>query len=427
MTSVPPECRVDGPMASADAMWLWFSARFPTDQALVFAFRGVPASVPEAVAATLTRAREIPYLAVRIREDPAGWRHPTWVPAAVAPEQAVVHELPTSTWDACLDAVSAVLRQQLDPRVRAWRLHVFTPVHGVPGTSGAATVVVLQIDHTLGGGGRTAALAGALFGRSALPDPIQRATSVRPLRSVTAKARAKRTLAADTAAGRLPAVKAPVRSLSVNATPSGTRVLRTLTCDRDRLSGPTVTVGAMTAISDAMTGYLTARGEDPAQLTAAVPVAKRGVAKSYNHFDQTWIGFHPDAPTRDEQIRRITDDFAAWHRRTQHPSYDIASAPSEAIPAAVRRLAIKLARIDGGRELVPAHTTVSSVDRGPADLSFGGCSVAFTTGFPALVPISSLSHGVHVIGRTVAIGVHASAPQVDVDDYLDRLDAALTR
>lgn len=427
MTPVPPECRVDGPMAPADAMWLWFSTRFPTDQALVFAFRGVPASVPEAVAATLTRAREIPYLGVRIREHAGGWRHPTWVPSAVVPEQAVVHELPASTWDACLDAVSAVLRRQLDPRVTAWRLHVFTPVHGVPGTRGAATVVVLQIDHTLGGGGRTAALAGALFGRSALPDPIQRATSVRPLHSVAATSRARRALAADTTAGTVPAVKAPVPWLSVNAKPSGTRVLRTLICDRDRLPGPTVTVGAMTAISDAMAGYLKARGEDPAHLTAAVPVAKRGVAKSYNHFDQTWIGLHPDAPTRDEQRRRIVDDFAAWHRRMQHPSYDIASAPFEAIPAAVRRLAITLARIDGGRDLVPAHTTVSSVDRGPADLSFGGCPVVFTTGFPALVPISSLSHGVHVIGHTVAIGVHASAPQVDVDDYLDRLAAALPR
>jgi hypothetical protein len=48
-------------------------------------------------------------------------------------------------------------------------------------------------------------------------------------------------------------------------------------------------------------------------------------------------------------------------------------------------------------------------------------------GFPAVLPISSLVHGVHSIGDTVAFTVHGSTPQVDVDDYVARLDAALPR
>jgi hypothetical protein len=65
------------------------------------------------------------------------------------------------------------------------------------------------------------------------------------------------------------------------------------------------------------------------------------------------------------------------------------------------------------------------VYRGPADLSFGGRPVRYTAGFPALSPMQSLTHGVHGIGDTVAISVHADSVTVDVDDYLDRLVRAL--
>jgi hypothetical protein len=72
-------------------------------------------------------------------------------------------------------------------------------------------------------------------------------------------------------------------------------------------------------------------------------------------------------------------------------------------------------------DTVAAHTVVSSVYRGPADLSFGGSRVLFTAGFPALSPMMGLTHGVHGIGDTVAISVHADPAVVDVDDYLARL------
>ena len=74
---------------------------------------------------------------------------------------------------------------------------------------------------------------------------------------------------------------------------------------------------------------------------------------------------------------------------------------------------------------VSGNTVVSSVNRGPADLSFGGCPVRFTAGFPALSPMQSLTHGVHGIGSTVAVSVHADPVNVDVDDYLARLAHAL--
>ena len=39
--------------------------------------------------------------------------------------------------------------------------------------------------------------------------------------------------------------------------------------------------------------------------------------------------------------------------------------------------------------------------------------------------MQSLTHGVHGIGGTVAVSVHADPANVDVDDYLARLAHAL--
>jgi len=51
-----------------------------------------------------------------------------------------------------------------------------------------------------------------------------------------------------------------------------------------------------------------------------------------------------------------------------------------------------------------------------------------TAGFPALSPMMGLTHGVHGIGDTVTISVHAAESAVaDIDSYTARLAAALER
>jgi hypothetical protein len=74
---------------------------------------------------------------------------------------------------------------------------------------------------------------------------------------------------------------------------------------------------------------------------------------------------------------------------------------------------------------VTGHTVVSSINRGPADLAFGGHPVVLTAGYPALSPMMSLTHGVHGIGGRVAISIHADPDVVDLDDYTQRLSDAL--
>ena len=413
-------------MAPTDAMWHWFGAKFPTDQFVIFAFDGVPPSVADAVAMTLDRARSVPDLTVRIDEDRFGLRFPRWVTQGVDPTQCIEHDLPVSTWTGCLDAVDGLVAEQLNTHRHAWRLHVFTPVTGVPGVGGPATVVVLQITHALGDGPRTTALAAAMLGRDAMPAVVPAGATGPPIRSLAAALRSQRGLARDVAAGRVPPAAASVRALSLNDRPAGRTVVRTLVRRADQLSGPTLTVSALAAVSDALTGYLRVRGEDVSELTASVPTAKGGVAQSNNHIASASVGLHAEAPNFDEKVRRIVHDLLEWRRRSRHPAFDAEEAAFAWIPAPLRRLAILAMRTDRRPALVPAHTVVLSVDRGPADLAFGGCPVAFTMGFPALLPISSLVHGVHRIGDTVAFTVRGSAPQVDVDDYLGRLDAALT-
>jgi hypothetical protein len=69
---------------------------------------------------------------------------------------------------------------------------------------------------------------------------------------------------------------------------------------------------------------------------------------------------------------------------------------------------------------------VSSVNRGAADLHFGGAPVVLTAGYPGLSPMMGVTHGVHGIGDTIAVSVHAAESAIgDVDVYVDRLASVL--
>ncbi|HEY7052459.1 MAG TPA: WS/DGAT domain-containing protein [Mycobacterium sp.] len=408
-------------LTAADAQVYWMSAKIPNDQFLLYAFDGDARD--DAVTQTLERARRCGDLCLRIDEG-CPLTYPAWVRRDAGPDQVVVHGR-SGSWQQCLDAVAELADAQLDLRRATWRLHVFSPVPQVPGSSGPSTVVVVQMGHALGDGVRSSALAAVLFGRTEGVPGFDRTRPGCLITRSVAAARAHQRLERDTAAGLVPPA-APARPvLSVNNKPGGRRAVRTLVRHRDQLPGPTVTVGVLAAVADALSRYLSERGEDTSALAAEVPMAKASARQANNHFGNVGVGLHPGLPFA-ERAGRIAAELTERRRRAEHVAFAAGSRSLAAVPAPLLRWGVRQFDVDARSPVVTGNTVVSSVNRGPADLTFGGRRVVLTAGYPGLSPMMGLTHGVHGIGNTIAISVHAAESAVaNIDEYTDRLAAAL--
>ena len=388
-------------LAAVDAQTYWMSAKIPNDQFLLYGFAGMPANLDQAIDVIRGRANEYAELRLRVR-DGSVLTYPSWVRGEVDAAQIAVHELDDNSWAGCLAAVNRLADDQLDPRVWPWRLHVFTPVDGIPTTSEAGTVAVLQIAHALGDGVRSSALAALLFGR---PGDVPSVTPPRlrginlPWRSFTA-ARAHRQLVRDTEAGLVPAQADSRPALRTNTRPTGARTVRTLVRHREQLPGPTVTIGVLCAVSTALSAHLRELGDDPSTLGAEVPMAKATVREAHNH-----SAMSASACTRSWNPKSASPASPTTWRSAvggpQHPAMRAASRAFAAVPAPLLRWG--MGRFDPTLRspTVTGNTVVSSVNRGPADLRFGDAPVVVTAGYPALSPMMGLTHGVHGIGDTV--------------------------
>jgi WS/DGAT C-terminal domain len=407
-------------MAAVDAQFHWMSAKIPNDQFLLYAFAGVPADLDTALEEVRRRARACPPLSERLVDDRT-LAYPRWVPMTVEPAQVAIRELADDSWEGLLAAVVGLSDDQLDARRMPWRLHVFTPVVGIPGVAGPGVVAVLQAPHALADGTRASAMAAWLFGRaSPVPEVTPLPAGFLPWRAAEA-ARTHRQFVRDTRAGLLAPGLGSRPALATNARPAGIRSVRTLVRHRSQLPGPTVTVGVLAAVSAALSGLL----GDESSLGAEVPMAKPGVPHAYNHFGNVVVGLYPELG-HDARAARIATDLANGRRRFQHPATRSADRAFAAVPAALLRWGVSKLDPDVRPPQVAGNTVLSSVNRGAADLSFGGAPVVLTAGFPALSPLMGLTHGVHGIGDTVAISVHAAESAVpDVDAYLRLLDGAL--
>ncbi len=410
-------------LTAADAQVYWMSAKIANDQFLLYAFDGEPADLKDTVAQTIRCAGNCPDLALRV-DDRGALRHPAWARRDVTSDQVAVHG-PAAGWPDCLDAVAALADRQLDLHDVAWRLHVFSPVPGVPGTASPSTVAVVQMGHALGDGVRSSALAAVLFGRAPDVPTIDRRGRGCVITRGIAAARAHRRLERDTAAGLVPPATPPRPALSTNARPEGVTTVRTFTRRRSELGKHTVTVTVLAAVSEALSAYLSGRGEDPSTLGAEVPMAKSRVRQDNNHFGNVAVGLYPDL-SFDERADRIAAELRERRRRAAHPAFAAGDRSLAAVPAPLLRWGIRQFDADARPPVVTGNTVVSSVNRGPADLTFGGLPVVLTAGYPALSPMMGLTHGVHGIGDTIAISVHAAESAVaDIDEYSERLAAAL--
>ncbi|MCV7169134.1 DUF1298 domain-containing protein [Mycobacterium manitobense] len=413
-------------LAAADAQTHWLSAKMPSDQFLVYGFAGGPDDPREALEPVRQRARGCGELRLRVREH-GPLTYPEWARADIDDRQFCVHELDHRSWPNCLAAIRRLADGQLDAREMTWRLHLFGAVEAIPGADRPGTVAVLQTTHALADGVRSSALAALLFGRPGGVEPVPTAcwpASRLPGRAIKA-ARTHRRLLRDVAAGHTPPQADTRPPLRTNARPSGERHVRTIVRRRQALPGPTVTTGVLAAVSGALAAQLRELGDDPATLGAEVPMATAGKRLAHNHFGNVGVDLHPELDFVG-RAHRIAQDLADRRRRAAHPGMRAAGLAFAATPAPLLRWGVAQFDPDVRAPLVIGNTVVSSVDRGAADLSFGGAPVVVTTGFPELSPMVGLAHGVHGIGDTIAVSVHAAESAIgDVDAYTARLAAAL--
>jgi len=390
-------------LSPVDAQFLWLSEKIPNDQLLVFVFDGKP-DIPVGLEQVRRNATACDDLRLRVCDD-TRWRYPKWVTGEIGDGQFSVNPGPFD-WSDCLDALSRLA--PLDVSRIAWRFHVFPP-----------NVAVVQMSHALADGARSATLAATMFGRRGNLPPVSADHGNLLWRSVIAACDHRRLLR-DIEAGLVPPPSPPRPALSVNARSAVPPVRHTFILDRRRLETPTVTVAALSLIGEALGGYLADRGEDISRLGAEVPMAFGWSGYARNNFRNVNIGLHPELD-RDRRTARIRADLTAQRRRVEHPAARAEAAAFAAVPAPLLRWGIGQVDPDARPRAVAGHTVVSSVNRGPADLTFGGRPVVLTAGFPALSPMMGLTHGVHGIGDRVALSVHADPGVIDVGDYLDRL------
>lgn len=412
-------------MAAVDAQFYWMSAKIPNDQFLLYAFDGEPTDRSRAIEQMCQRAGACPDLTMRV-EDGRTLTYPRWVPATVGPAQVVGHDLAGRSWSDCLTAVVALAGDQLDVRQMPWRMHLFGPVLGIPGVAAAGTVAVMQVAHALADGVRASAMAAWLFGRDAPVPVVQRPRAgFLPWRAVEA-AGTHRRLVRDIRAGLLAPGAGSRPLLPTNARPGGARSVRTLVRHRSQMPGPTVTVAVLSAVSTALSDLL---GGPPESLGAEVPMAKQSVRQAHNHFGNIIVGLYPGLQP-EARVGRIAKDLGNGRRRFEHPATRASDRAFAAVPAPLLRWGVSRFNPDVRPPQVAGNTVVSSVHRGAGDLSFGDAPVVLTAGYPALSPLMGLTHGVHGIGETVAISVHAAesafhSAGADIDAYVRLLDTAL--
>ncbi|WP_169811243.1 wax ester/triacylglycerol synthase domain-containing protein [Nocardia anaemiae] len=244
--------------------------------------------------------------------------------------------------------------------------------------------------------------------------------------------RAQQELVESTTAGRLPGPGPSFTPSPVNRsdpTKQHAHQVRMIVCDAERLRipGHTVTVVALTAVSIALDRYLTARGERVNRLGAQVPMAlsDNGIA-ARNNYRSLGVDLFIDEPEVLTRANKIAAALADRRTRAQHPLLTAQDRVTAVTPARLLRRDIERYPLDIVPDSIAGHTVVSSVHRGPADLTFGGAPVRFTGGFPAIGSVMHLTHGVHGLGDTVTVSIHAdTAALPDIDIYANLLRDAL--
>jgi hypothetical protein len=410
---------------------------------------------PERLANDLVgRLDGIPQVLVRLARVPFDLDYPSWTTDLTTPADHVrVLPVASGDWTGALAILSDIVSVPLDVERSAVAVHILPNLRGVPGIDGIGSIVVVQLSHALADGQGAVAVTRTLLGdesaRTHLPSPAPThrrpavAAAVGLLRTPLQAAgfagaavraiRSSREFAREIADGTIVPRPSERRATALNVNPGTDRAAAVLVHDRAALtaSGLSVTSAALTAISRALTTYL---GDDaPTDLGAHVTVALPPDAHwpGVNRLASGSVDLFPNA---DDQPARIRDCLVGERRRVTHRAMLDSVRVAEHIPAPLLRAGLRRQHPSGeggqagGRSelTVHAHTTVSSVNCGPATLHPSGTDAVFIAAFAGLSPAMSLNHAVLGLGDTITVGVVTSPTAIpDHARYLDVLDRAL--
>ncbi|MFM9376773.1 hypothetical protein [Gordonia sp. VNK21] len=422
-------------LAPADAAMFWQSRLHGNDQFLLYCFAVVD-DQDDPVAGLAARAATIPDLGLRVAPVLAELNYPRWMPAPVDAGRFRRHRTARS-YAEVLAELAALMSDRLDATRSCWRLHLFDPVPAAPGltdpglTGPAAAaqmrVVVLQVSHALADGRRAADLARALLGGAA-PAPAGVATCAPgPVAPVTGLLSAGGRLAAALALGaaawrrerREQAEPPPALAGSPAAGPdSGRRELSTVTVEAAvlRRGGVPVTAGALAVLAEVLPEYV----GGPAG-AVELAVGRSPDRRARNNFHTAGIPLHAEIGDRAERAAAIAGEVAAARRRDGLPSAVQARRAAAWTPAPLAALGIRLGAAAPPPATVTGAAVVSSVDRGPADLTLCGGEVLFTAGFPAVSAAHALTLGVHGIGDAVTLAITCDPIRTAGADRLNSL------
>ncbi|MFI6997004.1 WS/DGAT domain-containing protein [Nocardia sp. NPDC050175] len=447
-------------MAAQDATMYWLSARTRNDLFLLYCFTDTGRPTADLRTFVAERSARIADLRVRARVVPGDLDYPSWVRCEFAADQLVEHVLAEPDWAHLQAALGEVLDTGVDAAVRPWRLHVFRGIVDAPGQNraGPVLVAVLQMSHALADGRRAAEIARALFAeaepedeaapnsvgwsiRSATSAPVDAVLALPqlPIRLVRTALRgyqafrAQQKLAELTEAGSLPSPGPDFPPSLVNQAATeadSAHQVRMIVCDSAalRVPGRTVTVVVLTAVSLALGRYLDGRGGAVERLGAQVPMALSDTAMSNarNNYRSLSVDLRIDEPDLRRRADKIATAMADRRMRAQHPLLGAQDRVTSIVPAPLLRRDVDRYPLAAVPDSIAGHTVVSSVHRGPANLVFGGGRVRFTGGFPAIGSVMRLTHGVHGLGETVTISLHADSATIpDLDAYAELLRTAL--
>ncbi|WP_448221616.1 WS/DGAT domain-containing protein [Gordonia iterans] len=403
------------------------------------------------------RAEAVDELHLRVAPAPADLAFPRWCPAPIDDDAFVVHD-GADTWDRCRAQVAGLLTEGLDATVRPWRLHLLGPSTGAPCADGPVWVVVFQVSHALADGRGASALARALFGGSVPPGVVPAARPPGVLAAVGGALQVPVRAAAGLGLGLLswsgdgPRTAGPdPLPASVFNRPAGPRRrIDVIVTDVDTLRAaaggdarrPAVTVAFLCVLADVLSECLgDAAPELAVELTVGhslaagpgspdrsrgslrwlserspstelrsheskPPTKKRSVSQPRNDFHNVTIRLRPNLE-RPERVAAVAVEIAdarAGDRRSGLAAWAQRRA-AEITPPVLRALAARLSATGEAPSYVAGATVVSSVNRGPADLTLDGGEVLFTAGFPALSAAHAMTIGLHGLGSTVTISV----------------------